>query len=235
MTTAITKVALQAEDTAAAALFYKALGVDGYVEVVPVTEDSSGFRGYALSIICSQPANVDAFVAAALGAGAEELKPASKSFWGYGGAVRAPDGSVWTIAASSKLSDGMAMRSAVSWSRSAVGASVVDTAQSLHRPDARTHRLTEAPDPEVGAVSAPARAAVPSEAACREPAAARRAVAGSTAQEGLLAQVRAAGAVCRLPEPAAGHRHLLAAEPSAHPGRPRAAAAPPAPSSTSSA
>lgn len=100
--TSITKVVLQAEDTAAAALFYKAFGVSEYVEVLSASEETAGFRGYTLSIICSQPANVDAFMAAALSAGAKTLKPAAKSFWGYGGAIEAPDGAVWTVAASSK-------------------------------------------------------------------------------------------------------------------------------------
>lgn len=99
---AITKVVLQADDTEAAAVFYKSLGVSEYVEIRPVTEQSSGFRGYTLSIICSQPANVDAFMVAAAEAGATTLKSAEKSFWGYGGVVQAPDGALWTVAASSK-------------------------------------------------------------------------------------------------------------------------------------
>ena len=40
----------------------------------------------------SQPSTVDAFIDAALDAGATALKPAKKSFWGYGGVVQAPDG-----------------------------------------------------------------------------------------------------------------------------------------------
>lgn len=108
--TAITKVVLQAEDTEAAGLFYKALGVSEYVDVRPATEASMGFRGYTLSIVCSQPANVDAFLQAATDAGATVLKPAEKSFWGYGGAVQAPDGALWTVAASSKKNTAPAAR-----------------------------------------------------------------------------------------------------------------------------
>ncbi|AQA22892.1 glyoxalase-like domain protein [Rhodococcus sp. MTM3W5.2] len=58
----------------------------------------------------SQPNNVDAYVAAALGGGATQLKPPSKSLWGYGAAVQAPDGAIWTIASSSKKNTGPATR-----------------------------------------------------------------------------------------------------------------------------
>lgn len=95
-------VVLEVDDVPAAERFYRTLGVDAYVDLRPATEPSEGFRGYTLSLVCSQPANVDAIVDAAVVAGATPLKPAEKSFWGYGGVVRAPDGAIWTIAASSK-------------------------------------------------------------------------------------------------------------------------------------
>ena len=63
-----------------------------YVEVGLRARRPVGFRGFPLSLVCSQPANVDAVVDAALDAGATVLKPAEKSFWGYGGVVQAPDG-----------------------------------------------------------------------------------------------------------------------------------------------
>jgi predicted lactoylglutathione lyase len=47
-----------------------------------------------LSLVVSQPATVDGFIGAAFDAGATPLKPAKKSFWGYGGVVRAPDGTI---------------------------------------------------------------------------------------------------------------------------------------------
>ena len=58
----------------------------------------------------SQPSTVDALVRSALDAGATEVKPVTKSFWGYGGAVQAPDGTLWTIASSSKKDTGPATR-----------------------------------------------------------------------------------------------------------------------------
>jgi hypothetical protein len=45
---------------------------------------------------------VRGLVDAALNAGATALKPVSKSFWGYGGVVQAPDGTIWKIATSAK-------------------------------------------------------------------------------------------------------------------------------------
>ena len=69
---------------------------------------STGFRGYTLSLVVSQPGNVDAFVRAAVDAGATVLKPAKKSFWGYGAVVQAPDGAIWKFASSSKKDAGPA-------------------------------------------------------------------------------------------------------------------------------
>ncbi len=65
-------------------------------------EPTTGFRGFALSLVASQPGNVDALVAVAVDAGATVLKPAAKSFWGYGGFVQAPDGTIFKIACSKK-------------------------------------------------------------------------------------------------------------------------------------
>jgi predicted lactoylglutathione lyase len=42
--------------------------------------------------------------------GATPLKPAKKSFWGYGGVVEAPDGTIWKVATSSKKDSGPATR-----------------------------------------------------------------------------------------------------------------------------
>jgi predicted lactoylglutathione lyase len=58
----------------------------------------------------SQPADVDSLIGAALDAGASTLKPAAKSLWGYGGVVRAPDGSIWKVATSAKKDTGPATR-----------------------------------------------------------------------------------------------------------------------------
>ena len=58
----------------------------------------------------AQPATVDGLIGAALDAGATPLKPARKSFWGYGGVVQAPDGTIWKVATSSKKDTGPATR-----------------------------------------------------------------------------------------------------------------------------
>ena len=49
---------------------------------------------------------VNALVDAAVDAGATVLKPPTKSLWGYGGALRAPDGTIVTLASSSKKDAG---------------------------------------------------------------------------------------------------------------------------------
>jgi len=99
---AIDRIVLEVGDVASAEIFVKALGVTEYVEVRQAAGESSGFSGFTLSLVCSQPGNVDAFHEAALAAGATTLKPVAKSFWGYGGVVQAPDGTIWKMAASSK-------------------------------------------------------------------------------------------------------------------------------------
>jgi predicted lactoylglutathione lyase len=65
----LNSIVLEVEDTAAAEIFYKALGVGEFVEVRHSSEATSGFRGFTVSLVCSQPGNVDAFVNAALAAG----------------------------------------------------------------------------------------------------------------------------------------------------------------------
>ena len=49
-------------------------------------------------------------VGTALDAGATTIKPVKKSLWGYGGVVRAPDGTIWKIATSAKKDTGPATR-----------------------------------------------------------------------------------------------------------------------------
>src|SRR5262249_32363870 len=67
---------------------------------------TTGFRGYTLSLVVSQPATVDVLIGAALDGGATPLKSPKKGFWGYGGGVRAPDGAIWKVPASSKQNTG---------------------------------------------------------------------------------------------------------------------------------
>lgn len=109
--TSIESVILEVPDADHAHTFYSdSFVLNGQLKVRESNEPTSGFRGFTLSLIVSQPANVDALVGAALDAGASALKPAAKSFWGYGGVVRAPDGSIWKIASSSKKNTGPASR-----------------------------------------------------------------------------------------------------------------------------
>ncbi|MCW2754296.1 MAG: glyoxalase [Marmoricola sp.] len=104
----INAVTLEVPDTTAAEAFYEALGVSSLVKVRSADGPSTGFRGYTLSVVVAQPNIVDAFVAAALTAGATTIKPVTKSFWGYGGVVQAPDGAIWKVASSAKKDTGPA-------------------------------------------------------------------------------------------------------------------------------
>ncbi|MEU6847858.1 glyoxalase [Streptomyces sp. NPDC046716] len=107
----LASVTLEVADPEAAAVFHRAFGVDAYVGL-RAAEDApaDGFRGFTLALTVSGPATVDGFVGAAVDAGATVLKPATKSMWGYGGVVRAPDGTIWKIATSAKKDTGPATR-----------------------------------------------------------------------------------------------------------------------------
>jgi uncharacterized glyoxalase superfamily protein PhnB len=107
---AIDSVILEVQDTAAAGLFYKSLGVEHAVRVRAAETDTSGFRGFTISIVVAQPNTADSFLRGATDAGATTLKPARKSFWGYGGVVQAPDGAIWKVATSNKKDKGPATR-----------------------------------------------------------------------------------------------------------------------------
>ncbi|MFE6841911.1 glyoxalase [Streptomyces sp. NPDC057686] len=102
----IASVTLEVADHTAADRFYTAFGLGAQVRLQPSEAPTSGFRGFALALTVSRPATVDGFIGAALDAGATTVKPASKSFWGYGGVVRAPDGTIWKVATSAKKDTG---------------------------------------------------------------------------------------------------------------------------------
>ena len=103
----IDHVTLDVPDTTAAEAFYKAaFDLGDTVRVREVQEPSTGFRGFTLSLVVSQPSTVDGLVRRALDAGATEIKPVKKSFWGYGGTVEAPDGTIWKVATSNKKDTG---------------------------------------------------------------------------------------------------------------------------------
>jgi catechol 2,3-dioxygenase-like lactoylglutathione lyase family enzyme len=100
---AITSVTLEVPDPDAAGAFYRAaFGLGDQVRVRASQAPTTGFRGFTLSLVVSQPSTVDALVGSALEAGATTIKPVTKSLWGYGGTVRAPDGTIWKIATSAK-------------------------------------------------------------------------------------------------------------------------------------
>ncbi|MEU6554405.1 glyoxalase [Streptomyces sp. NPDC046915] len=108
----IAAVILEVADLTAATRFYSTvLGPDSSHVRLRATEDpTTGFRGFTLSLVVSQPGNVDALIEAALQAGATSLKTASKSLWGYGGVVQAPDGTIVKIATSAKKDTGPVTR-----------------------------------------------------------------------------------------------------------------------------
>lgn len=105
----IEHVTIEADDAASAQDFYaRVLGEQPWLRVAPGGDATRGFRGFTLSLVVAQPSAVDALVGSALEAGAEETSPVSRSLWGYGGAVRAPDGTVLTVASASKKDTGPA-------------------------------------------------------------------------------------------------------------------------------
>ncbi|MFF2142205.1 glyoxalase [Kitasatospora sp. NPDC058190] len=110
--TFIENVTLDVADETVAKEFYRtAFGLTPeQLRVRAGVEASSGFRGYALSLTVAQPANVNAFFEAAIAVGATVLRPASKSLWGYGGVLQAPDGAIWKLASSAKKDSGPAKR-----------------------------------------------------------------------------------------------------------------------------
>jgi catechol 2,3-dioxygenase-like lactoylglutathione lyase family enzyme len=109
--TAIEYIALEVADPTAADRFYTAsFGLSSQVRVRATEAPTTGFRGFTLSLVVSQPATVNALIGAALDAGATVLKPAAKSLWGFGGVVQAPDGTIVSVASSAKKDTGPATR-----------------------------------------------------------------------------------------------------------------------------
>ena len=105
--TSIESVTLEVPDPTVAGTFYTtAFGLDGQLGLRASDAPTTGFRGFTLSLVVSQPATVDGLIGAALDAGATPLKPAAKTLWGYGGVVCAPDGAIWKVATSSKKNTG---------------------------------------------------------------------------------------------------------------------------------
>lgn len=109
--TTIDAITLEVSDPEAATRFYTdAFGLDSQLNVRAAGEPGDGFLGFTLSLTVAQPADVNLLVDTALDAGATALKPAEKSMWGYGAVLRAPDGTIWKVATSSKKDTGPATR-----------------------------------------------------------------------------------------------------------------------------
>jgi uncharacterized glyoxalase superfamily protein PhnB len=109
--TSITSITLDVADARSAEKFYSAaFGLGSQLRLRSADAPTSGFRGFTLSLIVSQPSTVSSLIDSAVAAGAETLKPVSKSLWGVGGVVQAPDGAIWKVATSAKKDKGAATR-----------------------------------------------------------------------------------------------------------------------------
>jgi len=107
----IDSVTLEVTNPSTARSFYDAaFDLGDRLQLRETAVPTSGFRGFHLSLISSQPANVNALFDAAVAAGATVLKPVTKSMWGHGGVVQAPDGTIWKLATSAKKDSGPAAR-----------------------------------------------------------------------------------------------------------------------------
>jgi hypothetical protein len=109
--TSIESLTLEVADPTAAHRFYTtAFGLDAPLQFRSTEAPTTGFRWFTLSLTVSQPADVKGLIDTAVDAGATALKPVTKSLWGYGGVVRAPDGTIWKVATSAKHDKGPATR-----------------------------------------------------------------------------------------------------------------------------
>ncbi|MEC3919033.1 glyoxalase [Nocardia sp. CDC160] len=96
-------VSLEVPDVeAAAATYAAAFGLGDRLSFRPAQGPSTGFRGFLLSLVVSQPSTVDSLVETAVAAGFTILDPAKKSLWGYGAIIAAPEGTIWKISTSKK-------------------------------------------------------------------------------------------------------------------------------------
>jgi predicted lactoylglutathione lyase len=109
--TNLQSVVLEVSDVAAAERFLsEAFGLEGPVTVREAGAETAGFRGFTLSLTVGQPSTVTSLFESAVAAGATVVKPVTKSIWGYGGTLQAPDGTIWKIATSAKKDTGPATR-----------------------------------------------------------------------------------------------------------------------------
>jgi predicted lactoylglutathione lyase len=109
--TSIASISLEVPDVSAAEKFYAdAFGLGSRINLSASDTPTSGFRGFTLSLIVSQPSIVSSLIDSAVAAGATALKPVEKSMWGVGGVVQAPDGAIWKVATSAKKDKGPTTR-----------------------------------------------------------------------------------------------------------------------------
>jgi len=107
--TTLTQLLIESEDPESAERFYaEALGLGERIRARGTDAASTGFRGATVSLVVPDPVVADAFMEAGTAAGATEVSPAKRSLFGYGGTLRAPDGTLITIASSSKKPTGAA-------------------------------------------------------------------------------------------------------------------------------
>lgn len=105
--TTISSLLIETEDPDTAERFYaEALGLGERLRARGVEAPSSGFRGATVSLVVPDPVVADAFIDAGAAAGATVVKPAKRSLFGYGGTLRAPDGTLVTVASSAKKPTG---------------------------------------------------------------------------------------------------------------------------------
>ena len=101
--TSLDSLTLDVADRSAATAFYDtAFGLGDRLRFREQQPASSGFRGFTISLVVSQPANVSALFDAAVAIGGTPIKPVNRSIWGVGAVVQAPDGAIWKIATSAK-------------------------------------------------------------------------------------------------------------------------------------
>lgn len=104
-------ITVDVADPAAADRFYStAFDLGSRVRARASDDRADGFSGFTLSLVVAQPADARSLIDAAVEVGGTTLKPAARSLWGYGGVVQAPDGTIVTIASSSKKDSGPATR-----------------------------------------------------------------------------------------------------------------------------
>ena len=109
--TSLDSLTLDVPDLAAATAFYEtAFGLGDRLTFREQQPASSGFRGFTISLLVSQPANVGAFFDSAIAVGGTALKPVNRSLWGVGAVVQAPDGAIWKIATSARKDTAPASR-----------------------------------------------------------------------------------------------------------------------------